>query len=90
MNYQQITNIYREIGRTYREYGADQVVLLKSQASLENEKELSLEIAVDGAVDIHELQKISRQCWPAVVVELLDLNENPNLITEIVEDGILL
>ena len=44
--------LYREIGKILHSLGAFRVVLLNSKATPEQNVEMSLEIAVDGAIDI--------------------------------------
>lgn len=90
MNYTEITKIYREIGRKFHDMGADQVVLLKSGSCQAQEIQMYLEIAVDGMIDQKELMKQAKLNWPQVEIRILDLNEDPNLIQEVVEDGIVL
>ena len=46
--------LYREIGKILHSLGAFRVVLLNSKATPEQNVEMSLEIAVDGAIDIKE------------------------------------
>lgn len=90
MNYDEITKLYREIGKKYREWGAEQVVLLKSRSFQDDEMEMMLEIAVDGMMNSDVLRKKSNILWPHIHIKILDLNENPNLIEEVIEDGMIL
>lgn len=98
-----VTDLYREIGRIFREYGADKVVLLKSAKQIENSslsglggeeiwRGMSLEVAVDGWIDSRQLEKVCKELWPGLEISVLDLNEdeNPGLADEVMEDGILL
>ena len=86
----QVTELYREIGKTFRSWGAIQVVILKSRTNIEADVQMKLEIAVDGCIDKKEMQKNVKMIWPQISMEILDLNENPNMIDEIVEDGIVI
>lgn len=83
-------DLYREIGRTFRERGAERVALLSSKTC--SDVEIELEVAVDGMIDEKELYQISRNKWPYVQMKILNLNEEHNihLIDEVVEDSILL
>ena len=90
MNYDEITKLYREIGKKYREWGADKVYLLKSHVNLDGEIQMCLEIAIGGMMIIEDIQKHSKLCWPDIMINILDLNEQPNLIGEIVADAVLL
>lgn len=84
-----IAEFYRQIGRTFRQHGADRVVLLKSRTC---QQSMYLEIAADGCFELQELQKVCSEQWPDAEISILDLNEeeNLNLIDEVLEDGILL
>ena len=84
--------LYREIGKTLHRMGAYRVVLLNSKATPDDHYIMSLEIAVDGAIDV---KKASTECnsnWPNILIKLLDLNdfENLELMREVIEDGIQL
>lgn len=96
-----ITELYRQIGRTFRDHGADKVVLLKAKNKKESMidrnaitgcPEMTLEIAADGWFDKKKLQQECKQLWPGVEINILDLNEDENLdlVDEVLEDGILL
>lgn len=100
-----IAEFYRQIGRTFRQHGADRVVLLKSRTCQQNDEAadqmsgidsgrtgMYLEVAVDGCFDLQELQKVCSEQWPDAEISILDLSaeENLNLIDEVLEDGILL
>lgn len=100
-----IAEFYRQIGRTFRQHGADRVVLLKSRTCQQNDEAadqmsgidsgrtgMYLEVAADGCFDLQELQKVCSEQWPDAEISILDLSaeENLNLIDEVLEDGILL
>lgn len=87
-----VADLYREIGRTFREHGADRVALLSSKTYSEGEYELELQVAVDGMIDEKELYRLSVQNWPYVKMKLLNLNDEKHmhLIDEVIEDSILL
>lgn len=84
-----IAEFYRQIGSTFRQHGADRVVLLKSRTC---QQSMYLEVAVDGCFDLQELRKVCTEQWPDAEISILDLSaeENLNLIDEVLEDGILL
>ena len=88
----EIVNIYREIGKTLRALGAQRVVLLHSKATPSENYEMSLEVAVDGMIDVTEADKVCRATWENIDMKLLDLNDYSNraLMTEAIEDGIQL
>ena len=88
----EIVNIYREIGKTLRALGAQRVVLLHSKATPNEKYEMSLEVAVDGMIDVTEADKVCRAAWENIDMKLLDLNDYSNraLMTEAIEDGIQL
>ena len=44
--------LYREVGKTLRSLGAYRVVLLNSKVTLQQNVKMSMEVAVDGAIDI--------------------------------------
>lgn len=96
-----ITDLYRQIGRTFRAHGVDKAVLLKARNSRkENSQEniirtypgMELEIAADGWFDKEKLLQECGKLWPGVEINILDLNEDENLglVDEVMEDGILL
>lgn len=87
----QITELYRQIGKTLREKGADRVILLRSRRHLQ-EEEMTLEIAVDGSIHKEQLDQMAKMLWPKLHCSFLDLNEagNEELLWEAIEDGILL
>ena len=70
--------LYREIGKTLRSLGAYRVVLLNSKVTLLQNFKMSLEIAVDGAIDIKEAEKICSNIFTSVDMKLIDLNDNSN------------
>ena len=84
--------LYREIGKTLRSLGAYRVVLLNSKVTLLQNFKMSLEIAVDGAIDIKEAEKICSNKFPSVNMKLIDLNDYTNnlVMKEVIEDGIQL
>lgn len=87
-----VADLYREIGRTFREHGAERVALLSSKTCSDAETEIELEVAVDGMIDEKELYQSSKNQWPYVQMKILNLNEEHNihLIDEVIEDSILL
>lgn len=88
----EIVNIYREIGKTSHALGAQRVVLLHSKATPNENYEMSLEVAVDGMIDLKNADKVCRDIWENMDIKLLDLNDysNRELMTEVIEDGIQL
>ena len=84
--------LYREIGKTLHSLGAFQVVLLNSKATPEQNVVMSLEIAVDGAIDIKEAEKKCLNKFTSVAIKLIDLNDFSNnlIMSEVIEDGIKL
>ena len=88
----EIVNIYREIGKTLHALGAQRVVLLHSKATPNENYEMSLEVAVDGMIDLKNAAKVCKDTWENINVKLLDLNDysNRELMTEVIEDGIQL
>lgn len=88
----EIVNIYREIGKTLYALGAQRVVLLHSKATPNEKYEISLEVAVDGMIDLKYADQVCREAWGTMDINLLDLNDysNRDLMTEVIEDGIQL
>ena len=84
--------IYREVGKTLRSLGAYRVVLLNSKVTLQQNVKMSMEVAVDGAIDIKEAEKICANKFPSVNMKLIDLNDYSNnlVMKEVIEDGIQL
>ena len=88
----EIVNIYREIGKTLHNLGAQRVVLLHSKATPNEEYEMNLEVAVDGMIDLKNADKVCKDTWENINIKLLDLNDysNRELMMEVIEDGIQL
>lgn len=86
-----VIELYRQIGKIFRENGADRVILLCSRKHLQDEG-MTLEIAVDGNIQKTQLMQEAAKLWPKLECKLLDLNEagNEELFSEAIEDGILL
>ena len=84
--------LYREVGKTLRSLGAYRVVLLNSKVTLQQNVKMSLEIAVDGAIDIKEVEKICSNKFPSINMKFIDLNDYSNnlVMKEVIEDGIQL
>ena len=84
--------LYREVGKTLRSLGAYRVVLLNSKVALQQNVKMSLEVAVDGVIDIEEAEKICSNKFPSVNMKLIDLNDysNNSVMKEVIEDGIQL
>ena len=88
----EIVTLYREIGKTLHSLGAFRVVLLNSKATPKQNEVMSLEIAVDGAIDIKEAEKKCSNKFTTVNIKLIDLNDFSNnlVMREVIEDGIKL
>ena len=82
--------LYREVGKTLRSLGAYRVVLLNSKVTLQQNVKMSMEVAVDGAIDIKEAEKICSNKFPSVNMKLINLNDYSNnlVMKEVIEDGI--
>ena len=88
----EIVTLYREIGKTLHSLGAFRVVLLNSKATPKQNEVMSLEIAVDGAIDIKEAEKECLNKFTSIAINLIDLNDCSNdlVMKEVIEDGIKL
>ena len=84
--------LYREIGKTLHSLGAFRAVLLNSKATPQQNVVMTLDIAVDGAINTNEAKKICSNKFPSIVVDLIDLNDfsNHSVMREVIEDGIQL
>lgn len=84
--------LYREIGKTLHSLGAFRVVLLNSKATPKQREVMSLEIAVDEAIDIKEAEKECLNRFTSIAIKLIDLNDFSNdlVVREVLEDGIKL
>lgn len=84
--------LYREVGKTLRSLGAYRVVLLNSKVTPKQNVKMSLEVAVDGAIDIKEAEKTCSNKFTSVNMKLIDLNDysNNRIMKEVIEDGIQL
>ncbi len=87
-----VAELYREIGKVFREHGAQRVALLSSRTNQGTVQEMTLELAVDGDIVAKELYQECHRRWPSVEMVIYDLNDenNVDLIDEVVEDSILL
>ena len=84
--------LYREIGKTLHSLGAFRMVLLNSKATPKQREVMSLEIAVDEAIDIKEAEKECLNRFTSIAIKLIDLNDFSNdlVVREVLEDGIKL
>ena len=84
--------LYREIGKTLHSLGAQRVVLLNSKVTKESPVEMSLEIVVDGIINIKKAQKQCLEKFSNIVIKFIDLNDfsNASVMMEVIEDGIQL
>jgi len=84
--------LYREIGKTLHALGAFRVVLINSKATPGQNVGMSLEIAVEGSINIKEAEKKCLDKFEGVAIKLIDLNDfsNDSVMTEVIEDGIQL
>lgn len=91
MNTYDTAELYRQIGKRFRQKGADRVILLRSRKYPEKAG-MELVIAADGTFQKEELQNESKSLWPDVEITILDLKEDikGELLEEAIEDGILL
>lgn len=82
--------LYREIGRQFREFGADQVVLLSSKNDKETFEIIELQIAVEGIVNKKELETVCLKLWPQIRFELMidDESDGGLLHQEMIEEGV--
>lgn len=88
-----ITSLYRDIAKTYREMGADKIVLVKSQNYSEMPGcEMSMDIVLDGDIVREDIKKITEQKWDFIQMNIQYLTDDPTgkLIKEMVDDGIWL
>lgn len=81
---------YRKIGKTLHGLGAYRAVVVRSKATPEKMPKISMEIAVDGSIDIKKASEQCRKEFPNAEITLLDLSAdaNMNLMQEVIEDGI--
>ena len=84
--------LYREIGKTLHSLGASRVVLLKSKVTPEQDVIMSLEIAIEGAIDIKEAEEKCLNRFTSTAIKLIDLNDFSNILAmkEDIEEGIIL
>lgn len=82
--------LYREIGKILHGLGACRAVVVRAKATPEKMPEMSMEIAVDGSIDVRKASEQCRKQFPNVEIVLLDLTEDANmaLMQEVIEDGI--
>lgn len=88
-----ITSLYRDIAKTYREMGADKIVLVKSQNYSEMSGcEMSMDIVLDGDIIREDIAKVTKQKWDFIQMNIQYLADDPTgqLMEEMVYDGIWL
>lgn len=82
--------LYRKIGKVLHGLGAYRAVVVRSKATPEKIPEMSMEIAVDGSIDVKKASEYCRKEFPNVEIILLNLSEDANmdLMQEVIKDGI--
>lgn len=90
MNYQEITELYRQIGRELHEQGAEKVILVNAKAHVNDHHDMTLEIVLDGVDESEKFQTLCEELWPNVKIQLLFADKEQNRISDYIEDGILL
>lgn len=90
MKYYEITNLYREIGKEFRSLGAERVLLISSKTCNTAEREMILEVAVEGVENAVPLQEHAEKMWPSVQVQVILTGETENGWVDLEEDGIVL
>lgn len=88
----EVVDLYREIGKEFRNLGAEKVILIQSRTNPENTEEMFLEVAVEGFVEKELLLRKSQEFWPFVSMEVTILDEmsDRECVSEIMEDGIFI
>ena len=90
MKYYEITNLYREIGKEFRSLGAERVLLVSSRTCNTSDREMILEVAVEGLENAAQLQEHAEKMWPSVQVQVILIGETENRWIDLEEDGIVL
>jgi len=91
MDYQDITNLYRQIGRDFRGFGADKVKLLKSKMLLDGVYEFEMTIVVSGCSTAEAMRTYAKKKWPDIKMEIwLEQDLMMSNREELMEDGVLL
>ena len=85
-----VVDLYREIGRTLHDLGAYRAVLLNAKATPNEVHEMSLQVVVDGLIDVENAVKVCKEKWETIQITLMDLNDyaNIDLMKEVIEDGV--
>ena len=91
MEYQEITNLYRRIGRDFRGFGADKVQLLKSKKLQEGPYEMEMTIVVSGCSTAEAMRTYAQKKWSNIKMDIwLEQDLMMSCREELIEDGILL
>ena len=96
MTNDEITQLYRQIGRELRELGAERIFLLSSKykevAETNAQLELRLELAVTGEPDKKVWKQKQKMLWPFLEIQTYYAEEELDgaLDVEIIEDSIQL
>ena len=88
MTYQEITDLYQEIGRTFRSLGAQRVYLMHSRTVSHEEHEVELEIVLDTEEEAASFLAEAKKRWPSVCMKISRVTDDMNRDEELMEDAI--
>ncbi len=91
MDYQEIVDFYRQLGREFHSLGADKVVLCQSKKLMSGNYKMELSVLVFGCDSKDIFESHARKTWPDMKIEVL--MENQLMLDqrdELMEDGVLL
>ena len=90
MGADQITKLYREIGKEFHLLGADSVILVHSRITGPASDHISMEIAVSGDASVSKLKQYASRRWESIEMEIVSLEEDPEKAENAYADGIVL
>lgn len=88
-----ITTLYRDIGKTFREMGADKIVVVSSKNySHLPDCNMSMDIVLDGELIRGAAEATAKEKWSFIDMHIQYREDDPsgNLMSEMIADGIWL
>lgn len=89
MDYHEITDFYRRLGREFRALGAERVLLCQSKNLVSEDYKMELSVLLYGCNNKEIFQNHACKTWSDMKIEILMENELMlNVRDELMEDGV--
>lgn len=88
-----ITQLYRDIGKTFREMGADKIVIISSKNYSNTPNcTMSMDMILSGDIIRADIEKCAAETWSFIEMHFQYLEDDTTgtLLYEMVDDGIWL